>query len=63
LFAAVFLIFAKPEILSLTVGGAIAIVGLLIRAWSSGHIRKNQNLAISVLTPTRATRFIWEVSF
>ena len=47
LFAAIFLIFAKPEPLTLVIGGAIAVVGLLIRAWSSGHIRKNQNLAIS----------------
>lgn len=47
LFAAVFLYFARPEILFLMIGGAIAVVGLLIRAWASGHIRKNQKLAIS----------------
>jgi hypothetical protein len=47
LFAAVFLIFAKPEPLPLAIGGAIAVVGLLIRAWASGHIRKNQTLAVS----------------
>lgn len=47
LFAAVFLIFARPEPLTLGIGGAIAVIGLLIRAWASGHIRKNQNLAIS----------------
>ena len=47
LFAAVFLIFARPEMLTLIIGGAVAAVGLLIRAWASGHIRKNQNLAIS----------------
>jgi protein-S-isoprenylcysteine O-methyltransferase Ste14 len=47
LFAAVFLIFARPEMLTLTIGGAIAVVGLLIRAWASGHIRKNQTLAVS----------------
>lgn len=47
LFAAVFLIFAAPEPITLGIGGAIAVVGLLIRAWASGHIRKNQNLAIS----------------
>ncbi len=47
LFAAIFLYFAKPEILFLVIGGAIAVVGLLIRAWSSGHIRKNQMLAVS----------------
>lgn len=47
LFAAVFLIFAKPEPLTLAIGGAIAVVGLFIRAWAAGHIRKNQVLAIS----------------
>lgn len=47
IFAAVFLFFAKPEPLTLGIGGAIAVIGLLIRAWSSGHIRKNQNLAVS----------------
>ncbi len=47
LFAAVFLIFARPEMLTLMVGGVIAVVGLFIRAWASGHIRKNQTLAIS----------------
>ncbi len=47
LFAAIFLIFAKPELLTLLIGGAIAIIGLLVRAWAAGHIRKNQTLAVS----------------
>ena len=47
LFAAIFLIFAKPELLTLFMGGAIAVVGLLVRAWAAGHIRKNQTLAVS----------------
>ncbi len=47
LFAAVFLFFAGPSPLTLAIGGIIAAFGLLIRAWSSGHIRKNQELAIS----------------
>lgn len=47
LFAAIFLIFARPEPLTLVIGGAIAVVGLLTRAWASGHIRKNQTLAVS----------------
>jgi protein-S-isoprenylcysteine O-methyltransferase Ste14 len=47
LFAFVFLIFAKPDFATLLVGGIIAVMGLLIRAWSSGHIRKNQQLAVS----------------
>ena len=46
-FAAVFLLFAKPTPLLMTIGVSIAFVGLLIRAWSSGHIRKNQDLAVS----------------
>lgn len=46
-FGIVFLIFAKPEPLTLIVGGAIGAIGILIRAWASGHIRKNQNLAVS----------------
>ncbi len=47
LFGIVFLIFARPAPITLAIGGAIAIVGILIRAWASGHIRKNQNLAVS----------------
>ncbi len=47
LFAIVFLIFAKPAFSTMLVGGIIAVIGILIRAWASGHIRKNQNLAIS----------------
>jgi protein-S-isoprenylcysteine O-methyltransferase Ste14 len=47
LFAIIFLYFAKPEPITLIVGAIVSIFGLLIRAWSSGHIRKNQNLAIS----------------
>ncbi len=47
LFAAIFLFFAHPAFLTLIIGGIIAAVGLLIRAWSSGHIRKNQELAVS----------------
>lgn len=42
-----FLIFAEPRPLILFVGGMIAVIGLLIRAWASGHIRKNQTLAVS----------------
>jgi protein-S-isoprenylcysteine O-methyltransferase Ste14 len=45
--SSVFLVFAQPQPLSLLAGGIIAVTGLLIRAWSSGHIRKNQTLAVS----------------
>ena len=45
--AAVFIVLARPDRRSLAVGGAIALVGLGIRAWASGHIRKNARLAVS----------------
>ena len=45
--AAVFIVLARPDRRSLAVGGAVALVGLLIRAWASGHIRKNARLAVS----------------
>jgi protein-S-isoprenylcysteine O-methyltransferase Ste14 len=32
---------------SLAAGGAVALVGLVLRAWASGHIRKNARLAVS----------------
>jgi len=33
--------------MSLAIGGAVSVVGLAIRAWASGHIRKNAALATS----------------
>ena len=45
--AALFILMARPGRLSLAVGGAISILGLAIRAWASGHIRKNDALATS----------------
>src|SRR5688500_4711184 len=47
LFAAVFFIFARPTALSLAIGGAVAVVGLGVRAWASGHIRKASVLAVT----------------
>ncbi len=47
LFAIIFMIFAKPALPALIAGAVVSIFGILIRAWASGHIRKNQNLAIS----------------
>src|SRR4051794_28453708 len=47
LFAIVFVVFARPTLLSLLIGGGVALVGLLIRAWSSGHIRKASVLAVT----------------
>lgn len=45
--AALFLLFARPSPTGLAAGGAVALVGLAIRAWSAGHIRKNAALAVS----------------
>ena len=45
--AAVFLVLAEPKPLTLAVGGVVALVGLGLRAWSAGHIRKNDVLAVS----------------
>ncbi|MFL5545185.1 MAG: methyltransferase family protein [Gemmatimonadaceae bacterium] len=42
-----YLIFARPTLLTLAVGGTIALIGVLIRAWASGHISKNERLATS----------------
>ena len=44
---ALFLWFARPTWLTLTIGGGIALIGLSLRAWSAGHIRKNNVLATS----------------
>jgi protein-S-isoprenylcysteine O-methyltransferase Ste14 len=40
-----YLIWARPNPLTLAVGGVIALVGVLVRAWASGHIVKNKRLA------------------
>jgi protein-S-isoprenylcysteine O-methyltransferase Ste14 len=45
--AALFIALARPDRRSLLIGGAVAVVGLGIRAWASGHIRKNARLAVS----------------
>lgn len=47
IFAILFLVFAWPGWIFLAIGGAVAVIGLLIRAWASGHIRKNSQLAVS----------------
>ncbi len=44
---ALFFVFARPRPLTLFVGGAIALLGLGLRAWAAGHIRKNAALATS----------------
>ncbi len=44
-FAAVFLVFARPSPESLVVSLALVLPGLALRAYSSGYVRKNQQLA------------------
>ncbi len=45
-FAALFIIMARPTVLGMTVGMPIGIAGLLIRLWASGYIRKNKELSM-----------------
>jgi protein-S-isoprenylcysteine O-methyltransferase Ste14 len=45
--AALFLFFARPRPSTLLAGAAVSLVGLLLRAWAAGHIRKNDALAVS----------------
>ena len=45
--AAVFLFFARPTPKALLIGGSVSILGLALRAWAAGHIRKNAELATS----------------
>ena len=42
-----YLLFVRPALLPLLIGAAIALVGVVVRGWASGHIRKNAKLAIS----------------
>jgi protein-S-isoprenylcysteine O-methyltransferase Ste14 len=43
--AALFFVFAQPQAKTLIVGAAIALPGLALRAWASGHLKKNDALA------------------
>ena len=45
--AALFLLFARPRPVTLLAGVVVSVLGLLLRAWASGHIRKNSALATS----------------
>lgn len=47
IFAIVFLVFARPTFVSIAVGAFVTAVGVFIRGWASGHIRKAQELAVS----------------
>lgn len=43
----VVLALAKPSPLLLAIGGAIAVVGELLRLWACGHLRKNKDVITS----------------
>src|ERR1043166_132133 len=45
--AAIFLWLAKTTRTALVIGACVSLIGLAIRAWAAGHIRKNAQLAIS----------------
>ena len=38
---------AEPSLTSLAIGLPISLAGLLLRAWSAGHLAKNEQLAVS----------------
>src|SRR6201989_2234723 len=44
---AAFIFFARPTPRMLLIGASVSLLGLAIRAWAAGHIRKNAQLAIS----------------
>ena len=45
--APLLIIAARPTGISLMAGAALALIGLTIRAWASGHLRKNQELSVA----------------
>ena len=45
LFAAFYFWRARPDWLSLALGGTVAAVGVFLRAMASGHVKKNEQLA------------------
>lgn len=40
-----YLAFARPTSIGLMTGGAVALLGVFVRAWAAGHIVKNDKLA------------------
>jgi protein-S-isoprenylcysteine O-methyltransferase Ste14 len=46
-FAAVFLVLCRPTLNLLIIGLAVALVGLFIRGWATGHLRKQRELDTS----------------
>jgi protein-S-isoprenylcysteine O-methyltransferase Ste14 len=47
LFGVAYLLFCRPTVKLLVAGGAVAAVGLALRALAAGHLAKNQRLAVS----------------
>jgi|YelNatPaOPRAMG01_1025707.scaffolds.fasta_scaffold00648_17 protein-S-isoprenylcysteine O-methyltransferase Ste14 len=45
-FAVIFIIMAKPTVIGMTIGIPVGIIGLLIRLWASGYIKKNKELSV-----------------
>ena len=45
--AAIFLVLANPTPRALVIGALVSLLGLAMRAWAAGHIRKNSQLAVS----------------
>ena len=45
--SALFFLLSRPLPLTLAIGGAIALPGLALRAWATGHLRKNDALAVT----------------
>ena len=46
-FALLYIWLAKPTRTSIVLGVGVAFPGLLVRAWASGHVEKNEQLATS----------------
>lgn len=42
-----FAVFAKPDLASMLIGLPASFIGLAIRTWAAGHLRKNQQLTTS----------------
>ena len=59
LFAVVYFWLARPSWRSLMLGAIVVAPGLVIRALASGHVRKNESLATSLMR-IRAILFIWD---
>ena len=47
IFAPVYFVFSRPTIPLIIIGTCVAICGLVIRGWASGHLRKVQYLDVS----------------